>query len=176
LASGTQVSCAGGVTWALAATPPGRSIDISVSTTLPTDSATVVRLAPGNSANPVVMTGPTQYPGRLQPLRAAYLSNSGILVRTGGNAFYERVSFSADRNSLIFRVPATGARDTFGSQTPPPEAEIVGANFDGRQPPFMTFVATGSTRPAIHSSPGPGCPMAVPLAPPPTTAPRAGGR
>lgn len=80
-------------------------------------------------------------PGRLQPLRAAYLSNGGIL-RTGGNAFYERVSFSGDGNSLIFRVPATGARDMFGSQTPPrPEAEIVGANFDGRQPPFMTFAA-----------------------------------
>jgi N,N-dimethylformamidase len=290
-------------------TPPGGSVDIAVSTTFPSYTATVVRLAPGNSANPVVMTGPTQHQGRLQTLPsgyrlngcnwasdftitvpqnwpsgvydavlvspfgqryhvvfvvnpaaasaplavllptntynaynywaghnqyayqgltqsvggkqriytllrpststvvdppamishtlytdlfllnwltasgftfdcyhdgdlnqdgswlgnykalvlashpeywtdamvqnvASYMSNGGILVCTGGNAFYERVTFSGDGNSLIFRVPATGARDTFVSQSPPrPEAQIIGANFDGTEPPFMTFAA-----------------------------------
>ena len=292
-------------------TQPGGSVDISVSATFPTYTATVVQLAPGDSANPAVMTGPTQYPGRLQTLQtgyrlngcnwaadftidvgadwpsglydarlespfgqryhvvfvvnpaanataaplavmlptntynaynywaghnqyayqslnqsqggkqriytflrpststvvdppatishtlytdlfllnwltangftfdcyhdgdlnqdgswlanykalvltshpeywtdamvqnvATYMANGGILVCTGGNGFYERVTFSGDGNSLIFRVPATGARDTFGSQNPPrPEAQIIGANFDGTQPPFMTFAA-----------------------------------
>jgi N,N-dimethylformamidase len=290
-------------------TPPGGSVGISVSTTFPTYTATVVRLAPGNSANPAVMSGPTQYQGRLQtvptgfrlngcnwgtdftisvpqnwpsgvydarlqspsglryhvvfvvnPATASaplavllptntynaynywaghnqyayqatsqsegglqriytfmrpststvvdppavishtlysdlfllnwmtasgftfdcyhdgdlntsgdwlasykalvltshpeywtdvmlqnlntYLSNGGILICTGGNGFYERVTFSSDGNALIFRVPSTGARDTFISQTPPrPEAQVIGANFDPSQPPFMTFAA-----------------------------------
>jgi len=90
----------------------------------------------------VLATHPEYWTDSMVANVGTYMSNGGILVCTGGNAFYERVSFSGDGNSLIFRVPATGARDTFGSQTPPrPEAEIIGANFDGAEPPFMTFAA-----------------------------------
>lgn len=71
-----------------------------------------------------------------------YMSNGGILICTGGNGFYERVTFSADGNALIFRVPTTGARDTFGTQIPPrPESHVIGANFDPSEPPFMTFAS-----------------------------------
>lgn len=71
-----------------------------------------------------------------------YLSNGGRVICTGGNGVYERVSFTGDGNALIFRRPDTGDRDTFGSQSPErPESQIIGADFDGAQPPFMTFAA-----------------------------------
>jgi hypothetical protein len=87
-------------------------------------------------SRPIPNTGPTQWSRTSPPTcrMAAFSSAPAATLSTSESAS------PGDGNSLIFRVPATGARDTFGSQTPPrPEAEIVGANLDGRQPPFMTF-------------------------------------
>ncbi len=90
----------------------------------------------------VLASHPEYWSDPMRQNLVTYLSNGGRLICTGGNGIYERVSFGTDGNALIFRRPATGARDTFGSESPArPESQIIGANFDGAQPPFMTFAA-----------------------------------
>lgn len=53
---------------------PGDTVNIQVSSTLSSYTATLIRLAPA-AGQPVVVSGPTTHTGRLQPLPAGYRSN-----------------------------------------------------------------------------------------------------
>jgi N,N-dimethylformamidase len=67
-----------------------------------------------------------------------YLDNGGRLICTGGNALYERATFSTDGNALTW-APVTN-RDLFSNaDNGEPESQIVGAVLNNA--PYMTFSA-----------------------------------
>jgi N,N-dimethylformamidase len=64
-----------------------------------------------------------------------YLQAGGRLISTGGNAIYEQVAFTADRNAVVFRTP-TGARNTFASLGEPSE-QLLGVSLQA--PAYLSF-------------------------------------
>lgn len=63
-----------------------------------------------------------------------YLGNGGRLICTGGNALYERATFSTTGNALTWAPIA--ARDPFANHAEP-ESQIVGANLNNAA--YLTF-------------------------------------
>jgi N,N-dimethylformamidase len=84
----------------------------------------------------VIGSHPEYWSDSMRANLVTYLGNGGRLICTGGNALYERTTFSPDGTALTWSP--VSARDTFASHGEP-ESQIIGAGLN--QAAYMTFAA-----------------------------------
>ncbi len=76
----------------------------------------------------VVLSHPEYWTDVSRQNIVAYLTAGGRLIDTGGNTLWERVTYSTDRNAVVFRTP-TGERDLFDDHGEP-ASDVIGVEFN----------------------------------------------